>query len=86
MKQFAPCPNCGESNAEKMSFTWWGGIIGPKLLTHVKCISCGETYNGKTGKDNTTNIIIYSIVVGFLIVFVLAAFIIAAAIGIMILN
>ena len=45
-----------------MSFTWWGGIIGPRLLTHVKCPGCGHAYNGKTGKDNTTGIVIYSII------------------------
>ena len=83
MKQFAPCPKCSETNAEQMSFTWWGGLIGPKLLNHVKCLNCETTYNGKTGKDNTTNIVIYSVVVG-LIVFVIIAVIIALMIAIMI--
>lgn len=46
-----------------MSFTWWGGILGPKLLTHVKCPECGHKYNGKTGRDNTTGIVIYSVIV-----------------------
>jgi hypothetical protein len=46
-----------------MSFTWWGGVIGPKVLTHVKCPRCGHAYNGKTGRDNTTGIVIYSVVV-----------------------
>jgi uncharacterized protein (DUF983 family) len=44
--------------------TWWGGALGPYLLTHVKCPECGMTYNGKTGQSNTTAIIIYSVVVG----------------------
>jgi transposase-like protein len=73
---FAPCPLCNASNAEKLKFTWWGGAIGPKILTHVKCNACGKKYNGKTGKDNTTNIIVYSVVVGvvvFVIFFVFAA-------------
>ena len=47
-----------------MSFTWWGGVIGPKVLTHVKCLRCGHAYNGKTGRDNTTGIVIYSVIVG----------------------
>ena len=47
-----------------MSFTWWGGVIGPKVLTHVKCPRCRHAYNGKTGRDNTTGIVIYSVVVG----------------------
>lgn len=62
MKQFAPCPKCGGAAAERMNFTWWGGMLGPKILTHVKCPVCKTAYNGKTGKDNTTNIVIYSVV------------------------
>ena len=46
-----------------MSFTWWGGVIGPRVLTHVKCPRCGHAYNGKSGGDNTTGIVIYSGVV-----------------------
>lgn len=85
MNEFAPCPKCNATSAEKMSFTWWGGVIGPKLLTHVECNSCGEKFNGKTGKDNTTNIIIYSVVVG-VILFTLLIIVIAAAIAIATLN
>lgn len=61
--QYAPCPKCNNAAATKLSFTWWGGALGPKLLTHVKCGACGMKYNGKTGRDNTTNIVIYSVVV-----------------------
>lgn len=64
MIAFAPCPKCRNSAAQKLKFTWWGGVLGPKLLTHVKCNACGNTYNGKTGKDNTTGIVIYSVIVG----------------------
>lgn len=64
MTAYAPCPQCRYSVAEKMKFTWWGGILGPKLLTHVRCGACGKQYNGKTGKDNSTNIAIYFVVVG----------------------
>lgn len=64
MTAYAPCPQCRNSAAERLKFTWWGGLLGPKLLTHVKCQSCGKKYNGKSGKENTTNIVIYSVVVG----------------------
>ncbi|MEO8041040.1 MAG: hypothetical protein ABI646_00400 [Acidobacteriota bacterium] len=37
---YVPCPKCG-GPAAKLKFTWWGGILGPKMLTHVKCTSCG---------------------------------------------
>ena len=57
--QYAPCPKCGNTNVEKVKFTWWGGALGPNMLTHVKCQNCGTEYNGKTGKSNQTNILIY---------------------------
>lgn len=59
---YAPCPNCGQTNAAPVGYTWWGGVIGPKMLSHVKCQNCNTQYNGKTGKSNTQGIVIYSIV------------------------
>ena len=61
--QYAPCPNCGGEESKKVGFTWWGGVIGPAMLTHVRCPRCGSAYNGKSGQSNTTGIIIYSVVV-----------------------
>jgi hypothetical protein len=58
----APCPSCGQSNADKIGFTWWGGAVGPAILNHVKCLACGTEYNAKSGQSNTTGIIIYSVV------------------------
>ena len=29
------------------------------MLTHVKCVQCGQAYNGKSGKSNDTAIAIY---------------------------
>ena len=75
MNQIAQCPKCSSSNAKPVGFTWWGGVIGPKMFSHVKCQDCGRAYNGKTGKDNTTNIIVYSLVLG------LIAFLLFFAIG-----
>ena len=66
MNAFAPCPKCNNAAAERVKFTWWGGVLGPKLLSHVKCGSCGSKYNGKTGKDNSAGIAIYCIVIGIL--------------------
>jgi predicted nucleic-acid-binding Zn-ribbon protein len=59
MERYQPCPNCASDKAELISFTWWGGIVGPKMFTHVKCTKCGTTFNGKTGKSNQTAIAIY---------------------------
>lgn len=59
---YAPCPRCQRRDAHPVGFTWWGGAIGGKMLTHVKCQGCGYAYNGKTGRSNTTGIIIYQAV------------------------
>jgi hypothetical protein len=68
MPEYKPCPKCSSARARKVSFTWWGGVLGPSLMTHVKCEDCGTTYNGKTGASNTGAIIAYSIVVGVIAV------------------
>jgi uncharacterized protein (DUF983 family) len=52
-------------------------LIGPRILTHVKCTSCGHKYNGTSGKDNTTGIIIYSVVVGLFVLGLLVVMIAA---------
>jgi hypothetical protein len=66
----APCPHCGFSYAKPAGFTWWGGVLGPKLFNHVTCLQCHRGYNGKTGKSNDTAIAIY-VGVGVLIGLVL---------------
>ena len=60
--QYAPCPKCGSADANKVSFTWWGGALGPRLFNLVKCNSCGTEYNGRTGKPNQQNMIIYLVI------------------------
>lgn len=75
---YAPCPFCRAASADKVSFTWWGGIIGPRILNHVKCRSCGKGFNGKTGADNKNGIIIYCVIVGIIaFAFVLVLFFLA---------
>jgi hypothetical protein len=73
--EFAPCPKCQSTDARKVPYTWWGGALGPRLFNQVKCNNCGASYNGKTGKSNTTNIIIYTVVI------LVLCFIIYAVIG-----
>jgi hypothetical protein len=53
------CPQCQSPNVSKPGFTWWGGILGPKLLNHHVCSACGFGFNGTTGKSNSTAIGIY---------------------------
>lgn len=59
----AGCPQCGNTHVTPVSFTWWGGVLGPKMFSHVKCATCGATFNGKTGRSNNTAIAIYIAVV-----------------------
>jgi hypothetical protein len=66
--QYAPCPKCGQTNATKVGFTWWGGALGPRMFSQVKCQNCGTEYNGKTGKSNQQAILIY-LAVSFLLAF-----------------
>ncbi len=57
---YADCPECNNrGNATRVGFTWWGGLVGPALFTHVRCNDCGTCYNGKSGKSNNTAIAIY---------------------------
>lgn len=56
MNDFLSCPSCGSLDARKVPFTWWGGVLGPALFTHVRCQACGTQYNGKTGLSNDTAI------------------------------
>lgn len=65
---YQACYNCGETNHTKVTFSFWGGMLGPKLLNHVKCNNCNTTYNGKTGQSNKQAITLYlviSLVIGF---------------------
>jgi DNA-directed RNA polymerase subunit RPC12/RpoP len=63
------CPKCGSDQATMPKFTLWGGVIGPKLLHHVRCDRCGTTYNQKSGQSNLMNIILYqAVIVGILLV------------------
>lgn len=67
------CPYCkSDAPPTPAGFTWWGGLIGPKVLSHVVCPACRKGYNGKTHQPNTTGIVIYSVVVGVLIIAVAA--------------
>jgi hypothetical protein len=55
------CPKCGSGIVTPVKYTWWGGVLGPKMLHHTKCEVCRYRYNSKTRKSNTTGIIIYSV-------------------------
>jgi len=31
------CPRCGSRRSKKVSFTMWGGAVGPAVFSLVKC-------------------------------------------------
>ena len=38
MVQEPPCPHCQATQPEAVKFTWWGGLLGPRLFHHVRCL------------------------------------------------
>jgi transposase-like protein len=71
---FVPCPYCGNPHVIRVSCTWWGGVLGPRLFNHVRCSQCRKTFNGKTGKSNAGPITMYSIAMFFIILMILSLF------------
>jgi hypothetical protein len=45
-----------------VSFAWWGGLLGPKLLHHVRCPQCRTEFNARTGRSNRRGITVYVLV------------------------
>jgi hypothetical protein len=65
------CPECNSTDLKKPRWTWWGGVIGPRLMNHTVCRNCGFGFNAKTRKSNKTTISLYigiSLLAGALIV------------------
>jgi hypothetical protein len=65
---YVSCPRCMSPYPEQVKFTWWGGMMGPRMLDHVRCRTCALEYNGKTGQSNSSKITTY-IIVSSVIVF-----------------
>jgi hypothetical protein len=57
------CPKCGSRRSSKVSFTWWGGLVGPAMFNLVQCSKCGQQYNAKKGTAvGALHITLYSLV------------------------
>ena len=54
------CPSCFHDDAKRIRFTAWGGVIGPRILSLVKCTGCGIHYNGKSGRRVEKAIRVYT--------------------------
>lgn len=67
------CPRCQGQDIDKPTFTWWGGLLGPKILDHAVCRRCGFGFNGRTGKSNTKGIVVYyGVIFGIVILLMIA--------------
>lgn len=60
------CPQCRSTRLKDPKFTWWGGLLGPKLLKHRVCSDCGFGFNRETGLGNRNKVIVYVVVASVL--------------------
>jgi hypothetical protein len=58
----AACPGCGAEDARSVSFTWWGGVLGPRLFHMVRCNACNSAYDSQTGGTLRRKILVYQVV------------------------
>ena len=69
---FEPCPFCQNEKAQRVRFTPWGGVIGPFLLSLVKCAGCGGHFNGRSGRSVKGAIKLYTLTTLLVLVFLMA--------------
>jgi len=60
LSAYEPCPFCQHDTAQPVRFTHWGGVVGPRLLSLVKCKSCGKQFNGRSGGQVDKAIKVYT--------------------------
>lgn len=56
------CPQCNSADTKEVKYTWWGGILGPKLMNLQKCNACRFQFNRATQKSVMNAIIVYNVV------------------------
>lgn len=56
------CPSCGSNDAAKVTLTWWGGVVGPRIMNLHKCRDCNCRFNSVTGKPADRAILAYALV------------------------
>ena len=45
-----PCQRCPAGHTSPLRFSWWGGLVGPWLLSYVHCHECGASYSTRSGR------------------------------------
>ena len=58
----APCPGCGAQDARAVSFTWWGGVLGPRMFHMVRCNACNRAFDSQSGGTLGRKILVYQVV------------------------
>ena len=64
------CRGCGGGPLEEPGFTWWGGLVGHKILGVEQCKRCNKWWVKSTGQPGDTRVAVYmitGIVLGILI-------------------
>ena len=67
-----PCPTCLSRATDRVKFTWWGGAVGPWMMSLTKCRACGTQFNSKTRKPVGSAILVYNVIAIAITLFVLA--------------
>ena len=62
------CPGCGGGPLHEPSFTWWGGLVGHKLLGVEQCKQCKKWWTKSTGQSGDARVAAY-LVIGLLLGF-----------------
>ena len=64
-----PCPRCRQVGANIRTWSWWGGLIGPKIMKQATCMFRKQDFNYQTGKPITGQTILLYMLAGFGITF-----------------
>jgi hypothetical protein len=54
------CPGCGGGPLVEPKFTWWGGLVGHKVLGVQRCAACRKWWVKKTGAPGGTRVALYA--------------------------
>jgi hypothetical protein len=64
---YGGCPRCKGRSVARPGMTWWGSNIGPRLLNHAECQSCGYWFNWKTGEPNAVPVVLFLAVIAMIV-------------------
>lgn len=56
------CPSCSSTQTKEVKYTWWGGVLAPKLMHLQKCEACKFQFNRKTNKGTVNAVVAYNLV------------------------